>query len=163
MLNEEGVEMKGLHPTNDGTQEILDLLDQSLKKKGNPPLVTNRHFITTSKVMYADVRDHYRYGCLGCNHIWDLRADYCLGCIETYKNPWTSILGKGKRRNEDEDNERVDQDGKKVNLNTTPTYADVSKNHLQEYDLFLVEALEQDDDDAISEASVENENEAGNE
>ena len=68
------VHMDGIHPTIEGTKELLQAIDKQLS------IIHNPKFITTER-RYQGVEAVFKYGCLHCPHYLELdRKYFCPHC-----------------------------------------------------------------------------------
>ena len=104
------VEMEGIHPTKKGTKELIMKINKEVE------MISQVEFVATKKAIYADVSQHYKYGCLACNNLWDLRSGYCEDCIK--KGGKLVIEVSGEKRSGEEYME--EGQNKRSNMNTTP-------------------------------------------
>ena len=70
------LQMEDGHPTEDGTKELLHVIEAA------HPIILNGKFITRSR-LYDGVLTAYRYGCLLCQHFRLCNEEsYCRDCVQ---------------------------------------------------------------------------------
>ena len=86
------IEMSGIHPTIDGTAQLLQWIDKRVK------IITDGRFITDAK-MYRGGRSIYKYGCLLCPKYLHLDNSFiCPDCGLTHYPPLSgeTVSGHGE-------------------------------------------------------------------
>ena len=68
------IEMEDIHPTQEGTRQMLQYLDSRVGD-----IIWNKEVITNNK-FYQGVTSIYKYGCLTCANYQGVMGDYCGSC-----------------------------------------------------------------------------------
>ena len=128
------IEMEGNHPTINGTKVLIHRINHLQE------IIADPRFIVNDRNLYGEVQSHFMYGCLLCDHIWDLQYGYCPEWLPFILDTLGFEQRDGKRSRSSEDD---DDKNKKANLNKTPTevellnetYADVVLQPMNEEEI----------------------------
>ena len=86
-ITQEYIEFLGIHPTPEGTNVLLHLIDEHIK------IIRNTEYLTTQNI-YQGCTSIVRYGCLMCNETFGIRNGYCLKCQATFDDIQTENVKK---------------------------------------------------------------------